>query len=226
MAEQSLEAGLAILANRTKASSTMIHVVIAVAACMFIGEMAETVGLIDVETGEPMALVLIYSLVLIGFTLCFLASVVVISMWIYRAHANLQAAGFETEFTPGWAVGWYFIPIMNLFKPFQAMRELYNTSQGVATDFGGETPSDVGIWWSCYIAGNILSSISLRMTSYLGEGNVVAVLTGAIGTLLTIGSAWYLLLIIREVARAQRSTLALVGPQPQSDQGVRLVSNE
>ena len=46
-------------------------------------------------------------------------------MWVYAAHKNLPALGTpHPKFTPGWAVGWFFIPIMNFFKPCQAIMEL------------------------------------------------------------------------------------------------------
>jgi hypothetical protein len=46
-------------------------------------------------------------------------------MWVYAAHKNLPALGTpHPQFTPGWAVGWFFIPIMNFFKPCQAIMEL------------------------------------------------------------------------------------------------------
>ncbi len=46
-------------------------------------------------------------------------------LWIHAAHKNLRALGTpDPQFTPGWAVGWWFVPIMNFFKPCQAMLEL------------------------------------------------------------------------------------------------------
>ncbi|HSG66518.1 MAG TPA: DUF4328 domain-containing protein, partial [Gammaproteobacteria bacterium] len=54
----------------------------------------------------------------------FIVGGILMLMWIHRANYNarqLGAAGLR--FTPGWAVGWYFIPILNLWKPYQAMKE-------------------------------------------------------------------------------------------------------
>src|SRR4030095_8115621 len=58
-----------------------------------------------------------------------LASFVSLLVWIYAAHANLPAlnAG-PLEFSPGWAVGWFFIPIANLVKPYQAVVEIWKGS--------------------------------------------------------------------------------------------------
>ena len=49
--------------------------------------------------------------------------------WIYRTNFNLRALSQERmSFTPGWSVGWYFVPIANLFKPYQAMKEIWANS--------------------------------------------------------------------------------------------------
>jgi Domain of unknown function (DUF4328) len=38
--------------------------------------------------------------------------------WIFRASKNLHVLSSEPmAFTPGWAVGWFFIPFANLYKP-------------------------------------------------------------------------------------------------------------
>lgn len=49
-----------------------------------------------------------------------IAIMVVFLCWVYRANYNCRqwgAAGMR--FTPGWSVGWFFVPIMNLFRPLQ-----------------------------------------------------------------------------------------------------------
>jgi len=57
--------------------------------------------------------------------LAFLATVIVWCIWQHRAQANaVVLSGGGLRFTPGWAVGWWFIPIANLWKPFQTVREL------------------------------------------------------------------------------------------------------
>ena len=59
----------------------------------------------------------------------FVLSGIFILMWIYKAHKNAIEYGLNKEFTAGWAVGSFFVPIINLFRPFQAMVELYTCSE-------------------------------------------------------------------------------------------------
>src|SRR6185437_9304082 len=56
-------------------------------------------------------------LVLIGGAVAFL-------MWFYRVHKNLLALrAANLEYSPGWAVGGFFVPFLNLVRPMHVMRE-------------------------------------------------------------------------------------------------------
>lgn len=49
--------------------------------------------------------------------------------WVYRIVANLAALGASgISASPGWAVGWYFVPIFGFFRPYQIMREVWRAS--------------------------------------------------------------------------------------------------
>ncbi len=58
--------------------------------------------------------------------------------WIYRVCKNLRSFGAERlDYTPGWAVGWYFVPFLNIVRPYQVMREIWLASD---PDYVGEQP--------------------------------------------------------------------------------------
>jgi hypothetical protein len=59
--------------------------------------------------------------VLIGLPnmLVYVATVVVFAIFLRRANSNARALGaWSMRFTPGWVVGWFFVPIANLFMPW------------------------------------------------------------------------------------------------------------
>jgi hypothetical protein len=92
-------------------------------------------------------------------------------MWVHRAAKNLRALGATgLDFTPGWAVGYYFVPIMNLFKPYQAMKEIWRESDPRLTTYSSKAlkearlPFLFPLWWSGWILGNIASQVSLRVS--------------------------------------------------------------
>ena len=58
-----------------------------------------------------------------------LATSVAFLMWIHRAYRNLPALrGTPLKCSPRWAVGYYFIPILNFFRPYQVMKEIWRES--------------------------------------------------------------------------------------------------
>ena len=76
-------------------------------------------------------------------------------MWQHRSNANLRALGAaDLKFSPGWAVGWWFIPFANVVQPFRAMLELWKASdpEAGAVDWKGK-PSTVllPIWWAAWL---------------------------------------------------------------------------
>ena len=176
--------------------------------------MLEAVGMVDLETGAD-ALTMVAGLAYLSFTVVFVVSIVLVGRWIYRAHANLAAAGADgLEFTPGWAVGWYFIPFANLVKPFQAMRELWNQSHSEHDQFGNEAPSEVKAWWGAWIVGNIISSVGTRielMGGGGGESLAIGTTLSAVGTAGVVLAAVLLLKIIACVTEAQRGGAGAVG---------------
>ena len=199
MAELSLEEGQAVLQRRANAARIVIYLVIAgeIARCI-----AGVVGLVmgaTTDANSPLQMVYGVSAIL------FLISAVFVSMWIYRAHANLRDANVEgTTITPGWSVVWFFVPIAGLFKPFEAMRELWNASDGTDSKLA---PDQMKIWWGAFIVGSIIDKIYDRIGGAVDGG--FASLLILLGGVAFATSGYYLLGIIAHITRAQRSTLGM-----------------
>ncbi len=142
------------------------------------------------------------------FALSFVGCVILTAMWLHQANANLHAAGIEMVFSPSWAWGWYFIPVANLFKPYQAMREIWNESHRTPDTFAGNDQALLQTWWGCWIVGNILSNISTRLDSIAPGGSFVAL--DLLEAVALSAAAFLLLRIVRKVTAAQ-ADLASVG---------------
>ena len=89
-----------------------------------------------------------------------LFSIIIFFVWIYRTNKNLGIlSGEQMVFTPGWSVGWFFVPIACLFKPYQVMKEIWNVShKNQSTTF-----SLIGWWWFLWITSEILARIALKL---------------------------------------------------------------
>ena len=105
------------------------------------------------ETGESLASPEVWGFrMLLG--LATLATAIVVSRWIHLANSNARALGArKMAFTPGGAVGWYFVPIANLWKPYQAMREIWKASAGPLGWQRRPVSALLPCWWLLAIAG-------------------------------------------------------------------------
>jgi hypothetical protein len=94
----------------------------------------------------------------------FLVSGILILKWIYRANFNAKQLGAsEMQFTPGWSIGWYFIPFASLWKPYQAMKEIWQASSNPQEWKNKPVPSLLAWWWFFWIVSNMLGNFSFRM---------------------------------------------------------------
>ena len=118
---------------------------------------------------------LIQFLVALATLFVFVSLVIAFLVWLHRAAKNLPALGnakSKVEYTPGWAVGSFFVPFVNLVVPYKAVKEVWEKSDpSVRTedDFMFATPSSsppllLG-WWIAWVVSNVLSNISWRLQS-------------------------------------------------------------
>ncbi len=110
-------------------------------------------------------------------------------VWTYRSAANARALGAGGfEITPGWAVGWHFIPIANLWMPFKAFSEFWRASRadlpervpGLWQDTGAGLL--LGSWWSAWVLGRALNAIG---RPFAREGGTLE----AFGSMLHLGGS-------------------------------------
>ena len=92
------------------------------------------------------------------------AAGIAVLRWIYRTSRNAHALGPAMTVTPGWAVGWFFVPVANLWKPFQAVSETWQVSADPRAPDAVPIPTVLRIWWGCWIASSIISNIDFRLS--------------------------------------------------------------
>jgi len=141
-----------------------------------------------------------------------LVCIIVFLMWLYRARANLPALGVsDARWSPGWAIGWWFIPIMSLFRPYQLVKEVWQASDPMTSPGwrSNAPPVFFGWWWALYLAywtgGRFTDRYSriagkqptLDTAAWLTAVDVVALAAGA-------AAAWCAIRIMRDITERQR----------------------
>lgn len=98
-------------------------------------------------------------------SLLFIVSGILFLVWVYRANRNVHALGaLELQFTPGWAVGWFFVPIANIWKPHQVMKEICKASKNPPLWAAQKSDSIVDLWWALVLLSAFLSNLSFRLS--------------------------------------------------------------
>jgi Domain of unknown function (DUF4328) len=73
--------------------------------------------------------------------------------WQHRVTRNVWARGRPIKTSPGWAVGWWFIPIANLWMPAVAVYRVFRASVGRGYRGGVWL---ISAWWTAYILFTLL----------------------------------------------------------------------
>lgn len=96
----------------------------------------------------------------LGVLFSILGAAVFFFIWIHRASSNLKGLGrVGMRNTPGWCVGGYFVPILQLFQPMQSMKEIWQASDPTAvqgTWFASSSTPLVGIWWAAWLLSGVI----------------------------------------------------------------------
>ncbi len=96
-----------------------------------------------------------------------LISAITFIMWFRRAYYNLHQKINYLKYEEGWAAGCWFVPFVNLVRPFQIMQELFNETIAYLKKVNQEIPFNtntalMGFWWTFWIIDNIIGQIIFR----------------------------------------------------------------
>ena len=145
-----------------------------------------------------------------------LATAAAFLTWFYRAHKNLPRLGARNlEYPPGWAVGGFFVPFLNLVRPYQVMREVWCRSYPPSPESGstpeGQPPQPptltlVGWWWGLFLLSAALGRVSARI-ALAGDPTLQQLKLGSVASLISdlidFPTAWLAIRIVGQINRWQ-----------------------
>lgn len=131
-----------------------------------------------------------------------LLTIIVFSRWILVAHRTVRALGATgITITPGWAVGYFFVPFINLVRPYTAMKELWRASVDPEHAPTQTTPTLLPVWWTLWIVSGIIGQIAFRMSMHadgIDELKTVTVLS-IVSCLFDVALAFAALGLVRAI---------------------------
>jgi len=130
-------------------------------------------------------------IIAIVYVLTYILTAIAFLKWVYRA--TLNSGGFGAKRmtnTPGWSVGWYFVPIMTLFKPFEAMKEIWQVSLYPPRWRLQPVSGLLRWWWGLWLISNFVAQIVFRFPGESVEdlqlSTNLSILSSLIGIPLTL----------------------------------------
>jgi hypothetical protein len=110
-------------------------------------------------------------------TALFIAAAVVFIRWMYAAYRNVElVAPGERRYGAGWAIGSWFVPILNFFRPKQMVNDIWRAG---GRDFADAQPGFLLLsWWLLYLVSNWIVNFAAR--SYMRADTAEELKTGTI----------------------------------------------
>ena len=128
----------------------------------------------------------------------FVVSGTVSLIWIYHAAGNTRSLSMPTM-KPAWAVAWFFIPLLGLYKPYEYVRDIWASAQALQGDRVRRDALPVTMWWCFFLGGNALVIIGREISDPAGA------LYTVVGCVLSWIATVFFLVLVRNVSALQNS---------------------
>lgn len=153
------------------------------------------------------------------YLIVYIFSSITFIQWFSRAVYNLQQKAPHLSFSAGHAVISWFIPVINLFRPYDIMNELYVKTKELVIEKGGHmkinlNTSKLSWWWSLWLINIFLMQFILR---YFSKAETIdefteATITGMIGNIIGILLALITIKIIRDYSNIEHLLIEVDDP--------------
>ncbi len=187
-------------------------------SAIYMGDLYRVIGL--VQAGEPLSqeradtLDAVFTALAILQLLVRFACAVPFCIWFVRVYKNLLALGINSlTFPPGWAAGGWFVPFLNLVRPYQIAKEIWLGSQrttAIVDDVvrKGMDARLVSSWWALWILGLVTSQVGSKMMPEGGDLGMLqaSYLVLAVSDLLLAGAAFAAVKLVQGIEARQADT--------------------
>jgi len=134
------------------------------------------------------------------------AAAVLFCIFMVRANRNARSFGATLANTPGWAAGWFFVPFASLWKPYYAMKEIWQGSDAEAVaSLNPPVPALLPLWWWAFILHNLVGG-ALSQGSGRAHGPEGLISTSRmliVSSVVTIVAAVLAIMVAKQLARRQ-----------------------
>jgi hypothetical protein len=154
--------------ERARLAATLLLVSLATSV-LAIGSSALDIGvLLDAKSGHFLSdaeadAVDMRAMIVGGiYLLVFIATAVAFGRFVAQANRNVRSLGAHVEYSPASMVWWYFVPIANLWKPYDAIKQVWIATLTRHPDEYIHLDALRG-WWAAWVVSSVIDRISTKM---------------------------------------------------------------
>ena len=133
-------------------------------------------------------------------------SLIAMILWFKRAYYNLHQKVTNLSYGVGWAVGCWFVPILNFIRPYEIMKELYVETDKLLkkdeSNIDSRLNTKLLIFWWCFF----VISVILNIIFYYNDDDFVIVLLSILGII----TSWLTIKVIK--------TYSIIEPELANDE--------
>lgn len=144
------------------------------------------------------------------YAVVYLISATTFIMWFRRAYNNLHIKVKNLSYSEGAAAWTWFVPIINLFRPFNIMKEMYGKTAEYLAEKGVRnrlnlSTTVVSVWWALWIINNFFAQF---VTRYARKAETIDTLITSswlhiISTLIFVPLSFFAVNVIKRYSEAE-----------------------
>lgn len=149
------------------------------------------------------------------YLLAYAISGVAFIMWFRRAYFNLHQKVNTLSYGEEWAAGSWFVPFLNLYRPFQIMQELYTETKKYILNRDDSRPMSLannylGLWWTLWLVNGIFGQIAFRVSRHAStlDDLIISSKIDIISSVIGVGLGLITIKIVKDYARVESFLLS------------------
>jgi hypothetical protein len=192
-------------AQRARTACTFMWAMLVLSLLMiFVNYMLVEIKDRDPQDSSVVAMAIGFGLVALIYLAVYILTIIFFIMWFRRAYYNLQKFGPPyPDHSEGWASGAWFVPFLNLIRPVQIMREIWDLTPNALREPSArkELPGGgmISFWWATWLIGNIAANIASRIDEFGSNASAIFILQ-VISGISHVMAAYLLIQIIRTIS--------------------------